>query len=116
MNGTNQGFLGFDHVRIPREHLLMKNSQVLAVRIFFTILNHVRVVPSIAWKKISMYLLTYFQDGTYVKSASDKLTYGTMIFVRVAVVRGIAASYLAKAVTIATRYSAVRHQSEIVPG
>lgn len=51
-----------------------------------------------------------------MKSPSDKLTYGTMIFVRVALVKGIAACYLAKAVTIATRYSAVRRQSEIVPG
>uniref|UniRef100_A0A023FBQ9 Acyl-coenzyme A oxidase n=1 Tax=Triatoma infestans TaxID=30076 RepID=A0A023FBQ9_TRIIF len=85
MNGTNQGYLGFDHVRIPRENMLMKNSKVL-------------------------------KDGTFVKSPSDKLTYGTMIFVRVALVKGIAACYLAKAVTIATRYSAVRRQSEIVPG
>ncbi|KAK9505625.1 hypothetical protein O3M35_009632 [Rhynocoris fuscipes] len=85
MNGTNQGFLGFDHVRIPRENMLMKNSKVL-------------------------------KDGTFMKSPSDKLTYGTMIFVRVALVKGISACYLAKAVTIATRYSAVRRQSEIVPG
>lgn len=33
MNGTNNGFLGFEHVRIPRDHLLMKNSQVLEVSI-----------------------------------------------------------------------------------
>jgi len=29
MNTVNNGYLGFDHVRIPREHMLMKNSQVL---------------------------------------------------------------------------------------
>lgn len=85
MNGTNNGYLGFDHVRIPRENMLMKNAKVL-------------------------------KDGTYVKSPSEKLTYGTMIFVRVAIVRSVAASYLAKAVTIATRYSAVRRQSELKPG
>jgi len=28
MNATNNGFLGFENVRIPREHMLMKNSQV----------------------------------------------------------------------------------------
>lgn len=39
-----------------------------------------------------------------------------MIFVRVIVVKGVAASNLAKAVTIATRYSAVRRQSEMKPG
>lgn len=60
--------------------------------------------------------LTYIQDGTYIKSPSEKLTYGTMIFVRVAVVKGVAGMYLAKAVTIATRYSAVRRQSEMKPG
>lgn len=85
MNGTNNGYLGFDQVRIPREQMLMKNAKVL-------------------------------QDGTYVKSPGDKLTYGTMIFVRVALIKGVAAAYLSKAVTIATRYSAVRKQSELRPG
>ncbi|XP_031842870.1 acyl-coenzyme A oxidase 1 isoform X2 [Nomia melanderi] len=81
MNATNNGFLGFDNVRIPRENMLMKNSQVL-------------------------------EDGTYVKGVNDKLTYGTMMFVRVVLVHDIA-SYLSKAVTITTRYSAVRRQSQI---
>ncbi|CAH1400305.1 unnamed protein product [Nezara viridula] len=72
MNGTNNGYLGFEKVRIPREQMLMKNAKVL-------------------------------KDGTYVKSPSDKLTYGTMIFVRVALIKGVAAAYLSKAVTIATR-------------
>ena len=56
------------------------------------------------------------QDGTYVKSQNEKLTYGTMIFVRVVIVKGLAVSNIAKAVTIATRYSAVRRQSEMKPG
>ncbi|XP_015119156.1 probable peroxisomal acyl-coenzyme A oxidase 1 [Diachasma alloeum] len=81
MNGTNNGFLGFDNVRIPRDHMLMKNSQVL-------------------------------EDGTYIKPKTDKLTYGTMMFVRVVLVTDIA-RYLSKAVTIAVRYSAVRRQSQI---
>lgn len=51
-----------------------------------------------------------------MKSQNEKLTYGTMIFVRVVIVRGVAATSLAKAVTIATRYSAVRRQSEMKPG
>ncbi|PSN37344.1 putative peroxisomal acyl-coenzyme A oxidase 1 [Blattella germanica] len=59
MNATNNGYLGFDHVRIPREHMLMKNAQVL-------------------------------EDGTYVKSPSDKLTYGTMMFVRVVILHDMA--------------------------
>lgn len=44
-----------------------------------------------------------------------KLTYGTMVFVRVTLV-GEASFNLAKAVTIAVRYSAVRRQSELRPG
>lgn len=40
---------------------------------------------------------------------------GTMMFVRVLLAKD-AASHLGKAVTIATRYSAVRRQSEIKAG
>ncbi|KAL1006051.1 hypothetical protein UPYG_G00067240 [Umbra pygmaea] len=54
-------------------------------------------------------------DGTYVKPPSDKLTYGTMVFIRSMIV-GEAGRALAKSCTIAIRYSAVRHQSEIRPG
>ncbi|KAG6460357.1 hypothetical protein O3G_MSEX011937 [Manduca sexta] len=53
-------------------------------------------------------------DGTYVNSPSSKLTYGTMMFVRVVLVNDMC-NYVAKAVTIATRYSAVRHQSQPKP-
>ncbi|KRT79485.1 hypothetical protein AMK59_7150, partial [Oryctes borbonicus] len=81
MNSTNNGYLGFENVRIPRIHMLMKNGKIL-------------------------------KDGSYVKSPSSKLTYGTMIFVRVVIVQD-AANYLRKAATIAVRYSAVRHQSYI---
>ncbi|TKS68816.1 Peroxisomal acyl-coenzyme A oxidase 1 [Collichthys lucidus] len=54
-------------------------------------------------------------DGTYVKPPSAKLTYGTMVFIRSMIV-GESARSLSKACTIAIRYSAVRHQSEIRPG
>ncbi|XP_023809978.1 peroxisomal acyl-coenzyme A oxidase 1 isoform X1 [Oryzias latipes] len=54
-------------------------------------------------------------DGTYVKPPSDKLTYGTMVFVRSMIVRE-SSKALAKSCTIAIRYSAVRHQSEIRRG
>ncbi|NP_001364451.1 peroxisomal acyl-coenzyme A oxidase 1 isoform 4 [Mus musculus] len=60
-------------------------------------------------------LMKYAQvkpDGTYVKPLSNKLTYGTMVFVRSFLV-GSAAQSLSKACTIAIRYSAVRRQSEI---
>uniref|UniRef100_A0A9J8DFT6 Acyl-coenzyme A oxidase n=2 Tax=Cyprinus carpio TaxID=7962 RepID=A0A9J8DFT6_CYPCA len=54
-------------------------------------------------------------DGTYVKPPSDKLTYGTMVFIRSMIV-GESARALSKSCTIAIRYSAVRHQSELRPG
>ncbi|XP_022068759.1 peroxisomal acyl-coenzyme A oxidase 1 isoform X1 [Acanthochromis polyacanthus] len=54
-------------------------------------------------------------DGSYVKPPSTKLTYGTMVFIRSMIV-GSSAVALAKACTIAIRYSAVRHQSEIRAG
>ncbi|KAM3865087.1 peroxisomal acyl-coenzyme A oxidase 1 [Diretmus argenteus] len=63
-------------------------------------------------------LMKYAQvepDGSYVKPPSAKLTYGTMVFIRSMIV-GMAGSALAKSCTIAIRYSAVRHQSEIRPG
>ncbi|XP_072946858.1 acyl-coenzyme A oxidase 1-like [Epargyreus clarus] len=81
---ANNGFLGFDKVRIPRQNMLNKNSQVL-------------------------------KDGTYVKAKSDKLTYGTMVMVRVYILSDVAYE-LARAATIAVRYAAVRHQSQPKPG
>ncbi|CAF4863911.1 unnamed protein product [Pieris macdunnoughi] len=83
-NTADNGFLGFNNYRIPRDHMLMKNAQVL-------------------------------KDGTYKKLANAKLTYGTMVFVRVTLVSDSAFN-LAKAATIAVRYSAVRRQSEAKPG
>ncbi|XP_072539506.1 peroxisomal acyl-coenzyme A oxidase 1 isoform X2 [Salminus brasiliensis] len=54
-------------------------------------------------------------DGTYLKPPSDKLTYGTMVFIRSMIV-GESAKALSKSCTISIRYSAVRHQSELRPG
>lgn len=54
-------------------------------------------------------------DGTYLKPPSDKLMYGTMVFIRSMIV-GESARALSQACTIAIRYSAVRHQSELKPG
>lgn len=40
MNSTNNGYLAFDKVRIPRKNMLMKNAQVLKVYFyFFYVLN-----------------------------------------------------------------------------
>ncbi|XP_059615512.1 probable peroxisomal acyl-coenzyme A oxidase 1 [Phlebotomus argentipes] len=54
------------------------------------------------------------EDGTFVKAPVSVLTYGTMVFVRVMIVRDMS-NRLAQAATIATRYSAVRRQSPIDP-
>lgn len=83
MKSVNNGYLGFDNVRIPRTNMLMRNAKVQP-------------------------------DGTYEKSPSSVLTYGTMVFVRVVILRDVS-NYLSKAATIVTRYSAVRRQSPISP-
>ncbi|XP_025203617.1 probable peroxisomal acyl-coenzyme A oxidase 1 [Melanaphis sacchari] len=85
MNTSNNGYLAFNNVRLPRMHMLMKNSKV-------------------------------HKDGTYEKSPHEKLTYGTMIFVRVLIVKSLVTSHLMKSATIAVRYSAVRRQSELKSG
>ena len=54
-------------------------------------------------------------DGTFIEPKSDKLTYGTMVFVRVVVIDMVAFN-VARAATIAVRYSCVRRQSEIERG
>ncbi|KAF9576510.1 hypothetical protein EC968_007988 [Mortierella alpina] len=48
-------------------------------------------------------------SGEYIKPPNDKLSYGTMVLVRASLIAG-ARQGMGKAVTIATRYSAVRRQ------
>ncbi|XP_070533282.1 peroxisomal acyl-coenzyme A oxidase 1-like [Ptychodera flava] len=81
---NDNGFVGFDHVRIPRRNMLMKHSKVDT-------------------------------DGTYTKPATQRLSYGTMVLLRVSIVHQAFIS-LASATTIAVRYSAVRRQTELTPG
>ncbi|XP_058828522.1 probable peroxisomal acyl-coenzyme A oxidase 1, partial [Topomyia yanbarensis] len=81
--GVNNGYLGFNKYRIPRNNMLMRNAQLL-------------------------------RDGSYVKPVSSVLTYGTMVFVRVIIVKAMAYE-LSKTATIAVRYSCVRRQSPINP-
>ncbi|KAE8683987.1 hypothetical protein F3Y22_tig00111164pilonHSYRG00070 [Hibiscus syriacus] len=78
-NSMDNGLLRFDHVRIPRNQMLMRVSQV---------------------KK----------EGKFVHSdVPRQLVYGTMVYVRQTIVSD-ASCALARAVCIATRYSAVRRQ------
>lgn len=66
---------------------------------------------NILYSKIA-FRCTHFQDGTFIASAHDKLTYGSMVFVRVFIVNDCT-NNMAKAVNIAVRYSAVRKQSKL---
>lgn len=86
--GTDNGFVRFDNYNIPRRNMLMKYAQV-------------------------------HEDGTYtttITKKSSKLAYGSMVFIRAMLVYAGASRLLAQAVTIATRYSCIRHQSEYEPG
>ncbi|KAG0291996.1 hypothetical protein BGZ98_002770, partial [Dissophora globulifera] len=78
-NTTDNGCMWFDHYRVPRISLLAKFSNIK---------------PG---------------SGEYVKPPNDKLSYGTMVFVRASLV-GAARHGMARAATIATRYSAIRRQ------
>jgi len=87
-DGANDtGFLRLDNVRIPREFLLNKFQNVTA-------------------------------DGKYVKSkkksTNDKLGYFTMLSSRGHMVK-VAGAMLARAVTVAIRYSCVRKQGFVEP-
>nr|AWK67839.1 ACOX [Dunaliella tertiolecta] len=84
--GVDNGYLAMDHLRISRESMLMRYSKVLP-------------------------------DGTYVPPppSNAKASYATMVYVRADIVKN-AGSVLAKAVTIATRYAAVRRQTAPSPG
>eukprot|EP00475_Leptophrys_vorax_P018391 TRINITY_DN2514_c0_g1_i2.p1 TRINITY_DN2514_c0_g1~~TRINITY_DN2514_c0_g1_i2.p1 ORF type:complete len:569 (+),score=167.08 TRINITY_DN2514_c0_g1_i2:69-1775(+) len=80
INMVDNGFLKLNHVRIPRENMLMRFAKVDA-------------------------------DGTFSKPNHSKLSYGTMVFVRATIV-DTCYKYIARAVTIAVRYSIVRRQFE----
>lgn len=83
LHAVNNGYLGFENVRVPRDSMLMGNARVN-------------------------------RDGSFVQSPASVLNYGTMVFVRSSLARDMV-FYLTKALTIATRYSAVRLQSPIDP-
>uniref|UniRef100_A0A7E4VAT1 Acyl-coenzyme A oxidase n=1 Tax=Panagrellus redivivus TaxID=6233 RepID=A0A7E4VAT1_PANRE len=84
INTNDNGFLRFDHLRIPRRNMFMKNAKVQP-------------------------------DGTYIPPVHDKLAYGSMVYVRSFMIRGMA-HHLAQAATVAIRYSAIRRQGEVTPG
>ncbi|CAO3600416.1 unnamed protein product [Absidia cylindrospora] len=75
---VDNGFALFDHVRIPRENMLMRFAQVT-------------------------------RNGEYIRPVHDKLSYGSMVKLRVGMVAD-AGIKLGKAATIAIRYCTVRRQ------
>ncbi|ODV91804.1 hypothetical protein CANCADRAFT_30130 [Tortispora caseinolytica NRRL Y-17796] len=75
---VDNGFLGVKNVRIPRENMLNRFSNVTP-------------------------------DGNYVPPVHPKLSYGSMLTLRANIVAGFGKS-LAKAATIASRYTTVRRQ------
>ncbi|KAG2488798.1 hypothetical protein HYH03_012598 [Edaphochlamys debaryana] len=85
-NSVDNGYMSFDHVRIPRDHMLMRFS---------------KVTP----------------EGRYVPPppSNSKASYATMVFVRADIVKN-SGQALARAVTIAVRYAAVRRQTAPAPG
>ena len=85
-NGVDNGFLRFDHVRIPRSALLQKYAKVT---------RDGRYLPP--------------------PKSNAKSSYATMVFVRADIVKG-AGDVLSKAATIAVRYNAIRRQTTHVPG
>lgn len=83
LSAVNNGYVGFENVRVPRDAMLMANAQIK-------------------------------EDGSFVRAPDSLLLYSTMVFVRSTLASDMT-FFLAKAATIATRYSAVRHQSPIDP-
>ncbi|KAI8467455.1 MAG: acyl-CoA dehydrogenase/oxidase C-terminal [Monoraphidium minutum] len=85
-NGVDNGYLRLDHLRIPRDHMMMRYSQVTPEGAF---------VPP--------------------PPANAKASYATMLYVRADIVRN-AGWFLGRATTIAVRYAAVRRQTAPGPG
>eukprot|EP00884_Botryococcus_braunii_P015671 jgi/Botrbrau1/2788/Bobra.0125s0001.1 len=83
---VDNGFLSFEFVRIPRRNMLMKYAQVT-------------------------------EQGEYVPPppSNSKASYATMVYVRATIVED-AGLLLARALTIAVRYTAVRRQTAPRPG
>jgi len=77
MNGTNNGYLGFDNVRIPRDHMLMKNAQVLEVCESSTMWNAIRFIISISeWNVCESSEFQINIRNNDVRESSDRQRYG----------------------------------------
>ena len=106
--GMDNGFLKLDHVRIPRDQMLMKYSKVCLQCSHARSCTRTHTSTNTHTNKVT-------PDGTYIKPPTDKITYGTMVQIRSGLVI-FTGRALARAVTIATRYSVVRRQGQPEPG
>jgi acyl-CoA oxidase len=79
LNTLDNGFVLFDHVRVPHENMLAKYSHVVKA------------------------------SGSYERPPNAKVGYGTMTWVRANIVM-YARLVLARAATVAIRYTAIRRQ------
>ncbi|OWF44671.1 peroxisomal acyl-coenzyme A oxidase 1-like [Mizuhopecten yessoensis] len=77
----------------------------------YLILNNVRIPR----ENMLMRYAQVLEDGSYVKPANAKISYGTMTLIRVGIVTNVSRC-LAQSCVIAVRYSAVRRQTEVSPG
>ncbi|KAG5564810.1 hypothetical protein RHGRI_000870 [Rhododendron griersonianum] len=102
-NAMDNGVLRFDHVRIPRNQMLMRCAQYTCL-----------CMPSDAKLILEPCILIRVSqvtcEGKYKQSdVPRQLVYGAMLYVRQTIVAD-ASCALSRAVCIATRYSAVRRQ------
>jgi acyl-CoA oxidase len=110
-NSMDNGVLRFDHVRIPRDQMLMRSVHellcsgtlcVYQIKFGITLVENVMI--------IYFRLSQVTREGKYVHSDVPKqLLYGTMVYVRQTIVAD-ASKALSRAVCIAVRYSAIRKQ------
>ncbi|KHG16325.1 Peroxisomal acyl-coenzyme A oxidase 1 -like protein [Gossypium arboreum] len=126
-NSMDNGLLRFDHVRIPRnqmlmraKHLLKKFSWIIPTMSSCLSEKTTQKKPIITELKCHSYSVIFMdkqvdssevtREGKFVQSdVPRQLVYGTMVYVRQTIVSD-ASCALARAVCIATRYSAVRRQ------
>ncbi|KAG5564808.1 hypothetical protein RHGRI_000870 [Rhododendron griersonianum] len=118
-NAMDNGVLRFDHVRIPRNQMLMSHVMVLGrgssllgpwggkTDFVYSQWSALRGGPVGANGKV---VLVVTCEGKYKQSdVPRQLVYGAMLYVRQTIVAD-ASCALSRAVCIATRYSAVRRQ------
>ena len=122
VESIDNGFLKLDHVRIPRENMFMRNSEVRTIfwNVEFAWIGGGLAPHSNACQGVSpaseRFVVQVLKNGEYIKRGQNqKLSYGTMVYVRAEFVL-LSGKALAQACTIGTRYSAVRRQSELLAG